>query len=86
MTSGSPLRRVAVIVLLYVAAGWVVLSLGGWLRRVLVLPPLFDTLLRAGLAVGLLVAVALAWSYPRLAGGSESETPGPRVSRGRGDR
>lgn len=86
MTGDSPLRRVAVIVLLYVAAGWVVLLLGGWLSRVLVLPPLFDTLLRAGLSVGLPVAAALAWSYPRLAGGSESETAAPRTSKGSGDR
>lgn len=85
MTRDSPVRRVAVVVLLYVAAGWIVLSFGGWLRRVLVLPPLFDTLLRAGLAVGLPVAAALAWSYPRLAGGSGPERPDPRASGGPGE-
>lgn len=84
MTSDSPFRRVAVVVLLYVAGAWLVLSLGGWLRRALVLPPLFDTLLHAGLVAGLPVAAVLAWSYPRLAGGSAtgtSERPGSEAPR-----
>lgn len=70
-----------VVLALYALGAYGVLALGVWLRRTLVLPPLFDGLLRVGLLAGALVAAALAWSYPRLATGSssadaESASPG----------
>lgn len=62
----SPLRRVAAVALAYVGCGWVVLLFGGWLRGLLLLPPLFETLLVWGVGLGFFVALALAWAYPSL--------------------
>lgn len=77
MPPGNALRRALLVLLLYALGAWVVLLLGGWLRRVLALPMLFDELLRAGIYLGALVAVVLAWHYPRLAGGSGDDRGAP---------
>jgi len=74
---GSPIRRVALVLVGYAATGWLVFHFGGWLRRVLVLPPLFDELLRVGLVVGVPIAAVLAWYYPRLGHGSTAVDDGP---------
>lgn len=76
MSGDAPVRRVVAVLVVYAGGAWIVLRLGDWLRRVLMLPPLFDTLLRAGLLVGVVVAAALAWSYPRLAVGDGSDGEG----------
>lgn len=73
----SPFRRIALVVLIYVAVGWVVLGAGGWLRRVLALPQLFQTLLALGLMVGLPVAAILAWKYPDLGPDARGSNEGP---------
>ncbi|MEM7415587.1 MAG: hypothetical protein AAF389_08850 [Gemmatimonadota bacterium] len=61
-----PLRRVLAVALAYVVGGWVVLYFGAWLRRFLLLPPLFESLLRWGVIGGFFLALILAWSYPSL--------------------
>lgn len=68
------MRRVVTVLLIYVVAALAVLVLGEWLRRLLVLPMIFETLLRAGVYLGALVAAVLAWHYPRLATGSDGRS------------
>lgn len=72
-----PIRRVLSVALAYAVGGWVVLHFGGWLRRFLLLPPLFESLLRWGVMGGFFVALALAWSYPSL-GTHGGAHPAPR--------
>ena len=60
------LRRVLIVLLGYGVAAWVVLLLGDWLSGLLALPPLFDSLLRWGLAFGLPCALLIAWKYPEI--------------------
>ncbi len=67
-----PIRRVAMVLTVYVVVAWIVLQLAEWLRGVLALPPLFDTLLLGMIAVGVPVAVLVAWRYPDV-GGADSE-------------
>lgn len=62
-----PVRRTLTVLVAYAAGGWVVFLLGGWLRQVLVLPAVFTDLLRWGLVLGAVVAVAMAWFYPAIA-------------------
>lgn len=76
----SPLRRLLAVGLAYLVGGWVVLLFGSWLRRLLALPPLFETLLAWGVYGGFVVAMAIAWSYPRLA----ANQPATQVVEGRG--
>lgn len=77
MPPGSAPRRAVLVLLFYALGAWVVLLLGGWLRRVLVLPMLFNELLRAGIYLGALVAALVAWHYPRLGGGSGDGSGSP---------
>lgn len=70
MTEGGPVRRVVTVLLVYIAGGWLVLLVGGWLRQVLVLPMLFADLLRWGVYLGAGVAAVMAWFYPSIATGS----------------
>lgn len=69
----SPLRRIAAVLLGYAAVTWVVLKGSDWLRRVLALPELFETLLVAGLVLGVPVAVLMAWKYPELGHGGKAD-------------
>ena len=62
----SPLRRLVAVGLAYVLGGWVVLLFGGWLQRLLALPPLFERLLAWGVGLGFFLAMAMAWAYPAL--------------------
>jgi len=78
-----PLRRVVKVLLMYLGVVWMVLGVGGWLRRALALPRLFETLLEGGLIGGAFVAVGLAWAYPSLAAGDEPERSGDRSPGGR---
>jgi hypothetical protein len=65
------------VLTVYVVVAWTVLGVTDWLRRVLALPELFDTLLRGGMVVGLPVAALLAWKYPVLGhGGAVPALPG----------
>ena len=68
---GAPLYRVTSVLLVYAGAAWVVLGVAGWFRRALALPALFETLLRGGLLMGVVLAALLAWHYPRLGVGSD---------------
>lgn len=70
-SDGGPVRRVITVLLIYVVAAYAVLVLGEWMRRLLALPLIFETLLRGGVALGAGVAAALAWHYPKLATGSD---------------
>lgn len=61
------IRRLLLVGVMYVGVAAVVLGVARTVARLLILPPLFMTLL-AGIAVlGLPVALAVAWTY----GGSE---------------
>lgn len=60
------LRRVVWVLVFYVVAAAIVLQGGFWLQRVLFLPPLFGRLLVGMVALGIPVAIALAWRYPHL--------------------
>ena len=73
----QPVRRTVTVLLVYVAVGWVVLVVGGWLRQVLVLPDVFMELLRWGLGLGVAVAAVMAWYYPAIAANSESDSSAP---------
>jgi hypothetical protein len=68
--------RVAKVLVVYAVIVWLVLFLSGWLRRVLALPPIFETLAHGALVLGLPIAIVLAWHYPALGQGS-SPPPGP---------
>lgn len=67
MTPDAPLRRTVLVVLIYLVCAALLLAVGGWLRRILALPVLFETLLHAGVWLGAIVAAVLAWNYPKLA-------------------
>jgi len=60
------LGRIAVVLIAYVVVAWLVLGVAEWARPVLALPVLFPRLLRNGLAVGLPIALLLAWYYPSM--------------------
>lgn len=60
------------VLLLYAAGAWLVLLVGGWLRQVLILPLIFDQLLRWGVFLGAGVAAAMAWFYPAIAAPHEA--------------
>ena len=79
----APLRRTLTVSLIYLAGAYLVLLLGGWLRRVLALPPLFHTLLTWGLWLGAPVAALLAWYYPKLGSPDEGTEPGDPTPRRR---
>lgn len=76
--SGSAVRRVLIVLLFYAAVAWLVLGGAGWLQTALALPRLFDDLLRLGLALGVPIAVVIAWRYPRLGGGESGQSPDRR--------
>lgn len=59
-------RRTVMVLVVYAVVAWVVFLLGGWLRRVLALPPLFDDLLTWGVYGGAGVAALVAWHYPAI--------------------
>ena len=59
-------RTVSVLAAYCLAAALFVLPLARLLKRTLVLPDLFQTLVNWGLALGLPLAALLAWHYPRL--------------------
>jgi membrane protein implicated in regulation of membrane protease activity len=78
-------RRAALVLAGYVLVAWFVLGMARWLQRVLALPPLFGTLLTGVLFIGLPVALAVAWRYPRIGEGREADEgpPSPKGGRGR---
>jgi len=86
----SPAVRIAIVVTLYVVVAWGVLGVTDWARRMLVLPELFDSLLRGGIVIGLPLAALLAWKYPELGHGDgvdqadRAASHGDRVSQGNG--
>lgn len=57
------LRRVVVATAVYLLAAAFVLGVGVELARLLVLPPLFLTLLAAAAVLGLPLTLLLAWRY-----------------------
>lgn len=57
-------RRISIVLVCYLGAALIVMAVLTTLERVLFLPPLFMKLGRGGLALGLLVALILAWRYP----------------------
>lgn len=80
--TGSPVRRVLTVLVVYAVVGGIVLVGGSWLRQLLALPGVFEDLLRAFLLVGVPVAAVVAWRYPTLgdgagALGAEEEGEGP---------
>ena len=76
MTEG-PFRRIALTMLFYTGAAWVVLELSGWLRRVLALPALFETLLFWGVCGGAGLAAYMAWKYPEIVAEQEQRAGPP---------
>ena len=72
----SVVGRVVKVLVVYDFVALLVWFLSGWLRRVLALPPIFETLVHGGLVLGLPIAIVLAWQYPALGHGS-SPPPGP---------
>jgi hypothetical protein len=67
-----PIRRVVMVLAVYVAVAAVILPATDWARRLFALPGLFADLVRVGLAAGLPFAAILAWKYPTL--GQEPRT------------
>ena len=66
---GSSWRRVAVVLLAYAAFVVLLLPFLDGLQRLLFLPDLFLTLAGVGLALGLPVALVLAWRFPDIGNG-----------------
>lgn len=62
----AALRRVLIVFVGYLVTAWVVRGLAEWVAGVLALPPLFDRLLLWGIALGLPVALIIAWKYPEI--------------------
>jgi hypothetical protein len=60
------LRRVALVLVAYVVVAWIVIALAGQVQPLLALPGSFVRILRAGLGLGLPVALLVAWNYPRI--------------------
>lgn len=73
MNQGA-LRRVVPTLLVYAAVSWLVLGLSRWLRRVLALPGLFDSLVFWGLVLGAAFAALLAWQYPEIVAGQDQRS------------
>ena len=72
------MRRVVIVLAIYLAVAFVVLPATDWARRLFALPGLFSDLVRIGLALGIPAAGVLAWMYPTL-GQSDlprGDTPG----------
>jgi hypothetical protein len=63
---GDAGRRILSVLVAYVLAAWVVVLLADWLAVVLALPPMFDSMLRWGIGLGLPVALLMAWKYPEI--------------------
>lgn len=71
----AALRRILIVLAGYLVTAWVVMGLAGWLAGVLALPPLFDRLLVWGVALGLPVALIIAWKYPDIGHYGEEGAP-----------
>jgi hypothetical protein len=67
--SELPLRRVLWVMLAYAVGAAFLLPMLDWLQRVLALPPLFGTLARGGMLLGVPLAIFIAWRYPALGAG-----------------
>lgn len=65
----EPLRRTVAVLLGYALLAWLALLFGGVLRRLLLLPELFETLLQWGVALGAPVAALIGWHYPSIGHG-----------------
>ena len=61
-----PIRRVLWVLLVYAIVAGVVLLGSSALQRLLALPGLFMLAVRIGLLVGVPIAIAVAWHYPKL--------------------
>jgi len=74
-------RRIAIVLVAYLVVAWLVLGVAEWARPVLALPVLFPRILRNGLALGLPLALLLAWYYPKMGhhGGEPSHGKDPSV-------
>ena len=66
---GSPWRRILVVLVAYGVFVLLLLPLLGGLQRLLLLPELFLRLAGVGLALGLPLALLLAWRYPDIGSG-----------------
>lgn len=60
------IRRLVTVGALYLLAASLVLGIGRELARSMALPPLFLTLLAGAAALGLPVALLVAWRYPSI--------------------
>ena len=69
----SALRRVTLTLVAYAVGAWVVLGAASWVRRELVLPEMFEELLRGAVWVGAVLAGLLAWHYPAIAAAGDAE-------------
>ncbi|MCI0517963.1 MAG: hypothetical protein L0Y45_09040, partial [Woeseiaceae bacterium] len=56
-------RNVFRAVAAYVVLGWILLQVAGGLEDALSLPAWFDTIIAAGLAIGLPVVIIVSWVY-----------------------
>ncbi len=74
---GDAIRRAGITIVVYPVVAWVVFQIAKWFRRVLALPSLFESLLLYGLLGGFLLALALAWHYPKLGHGGEQGSVEP---------
>lgn len=59
----------------YLVGAWAVMRVAAWVRVVLALPTLFETALAGLLAVGVLIAVLLAWHFPKIGLAAQGEGP-----------
>ena len=70
--SDLPIRRVLWVMMAYGVGAAMVLPALDWLQRVLALPPLFGTLARGAMLLGVPLAILIAWRYPELGAGEHT--------------
>ena len=68
------IRRMAVVLLVYLLVAWFALQVAEWLRGVLALPPIFRSLVTGLILAGIPVSILVAWHYPQV-GVSEAADP-----------
>jgi hypothetical protein len=66
-----PIRRVLWVLLAYALGVVLMLPALDFVQRLLALPPLFGTLARGGMILGVPIAIFIAWRYPELGAGDQ---------------
>lgn len=69
------IRRIAVVLLVYLLVAWFALQVADWLRGVLALPPIFRSLVTGLILAGIPVSILVAWHYPQVGVSEAADRP-----------